>query len=179
MARDLSTSGTPGDSGDLGLDDRYTDPNLIPYETDLATGESADDALEATRQPGDQRFPVEDSSPRPVNWSVHSTEDSTQEAEFEEPYTAPQMLRDNEEADILGAEGPTDSGVDRIVDESYFENEADDLNDDEEAALLRGAANTNDDPDAGVHPDSLAPDISDDDIQPSADDLDRGTASRR
>ncbi len=176
MARDPDDSRDPGD---LGLDDRYTDPNLIPYETDPATGESADDALEATRQPGDQQFPVEDSSPRAVNWGLHPTMDSTQESEFEEPYTAPQMLRDNEETDILGAEGSSDFGVDRIVDESYFENEADDLNDDEEAALLRVAGNTNDDPDASVHPDSLTPDISDDDIQPSADDLDRGTASRR
>lgn len=166
MARDVSD--IPGDT--------FTDPSLLASETDPATGETADDALEATRQPQDQQFPVEDSSPRAVNWSVHPSQDSTQEAEFEEPYTAPEMLRDNEQTDILGTEGATDFGVDRIVDESYFENEDADLNDAEEEALLRVAG---DDPDAEVHPGSFAPDIADDDTAPSLDDLDRGTASRR
>lgn len=153
--------------------DAYTDPNLLPEETDPATGESADDALEATRQPRDQVFPVEDASPLPVNWSTNPTEDSTQEAEFEEPYDAPSGLRDNEEVDILGAEGSSDMGVDRIVDESYFEHEDEDLNDDEDMALLRLASA--DDP----HPGSQQDDISDDDIGPDNDELDRGTASRR
>jgi len=153
--------------------DLYTDPNLLPEETDPATGETADDALEATRQPHDQVFPVEDASPLPVNWSTNPTEDSTQEAEFDEPYNAPVGLRDNDEADILGTEGSSDMGVDRIVDESYFENEDDDLNDDEEDALLRTALP------GDPHPGSLQADISDDDISPGSDDLDRGAASRR
>ncbi len=153
--------------------DLYTDPNLLPEETDPATGETADDALEATRQPRDQVFPVEDASPLPVNWSTSPTEDSTQEAEFDEPYDAPVGLRDNDKADILGAEGSSDMGVDRIVDESYFQNEDDDLNDDEEDALLRTALP------GDPHPGSLQADISDDDIGPGSDDLDRGAASRR
>jgi len=153
--------------------DAYTDPNLLPEETDPATGETADDALEATRQPRDQVFPVEDASPLPVNWSTNPTEDSTQESEFEEPYDAPVGLRDNEEVDILGAEGSSDMGVDRIVGESYFENEDDDLNDAEEADLLPLALP--DDP----HPGSLQKDLSDDDTVPDADELDRGTASQR
>lgn len=154
--------------------DAYDDPNLIPNETDPATGESADDALEATRTVPEYLMPAEDASPEPVQWSTHPTEDSTQEAEWEEPFIAPvQNATGGDDTDMLAAEGSTGSGVDRVVDESYFENEDDDLNDDEEAALNRTALP--DDP----HPGTRTPDLSDGDILPTDTETTRGDAARR
>ncbi len=159
---------------DLPAGDRYADDRTLPNETDPATGESADDALEATRTVTEYLMPAEDASPEPVEWSTHPTQDSTQEAQWKEPYISPgnaATAPDNE--DILGAEGSEDIGVDRIVDESYFENEASDLNDAEDAPLRRAA--TADDP----HPGSEAPDLSDSDILASDEETTRGEASRR
>ncbi len=171
----------PADADDLDIPgDAYTDPNLIAYETDPATGETADDALEATRSGGrndaDYRFPVEDSSPLPVQWSTHPTQDSTQEAEWREVYIAPehaQSLTSDGDPEVLDAEMSSDMGVDRIVSESYFENEAGDLNDADEAALMRLAT------DADQHPGSQSPDQSDGDTLPDTDALNRGTGSQR
>ena len=154
--------------GDLAADNR-----TLPDETDPATGESADDALEATRTVSEYLMPAEDATPEPVNWSAHPTQDSTQEAEWEEPFDAPtNNATGGDDEDMLDAEGSTGSGVDRIVDESYFEQEDEDLNDAEEAPLQRAALP--DDP----HPGSQAPDLADADILP-ADDTTRGEASRR
>lgn len=154
--------------------DAYADNRTLPDETDPATGESADDALEATRVVSEYTMPAEDATPEPVNWSAHPTQDSTQEAEWEEPYDAPtNNATGGDDEDMLAAEGSTDMGVDRVVDESYFENEEDDLNDDEEEPLRRTALP--DDP----HPGSRAPDLSDEDILPTDDDTTRGEASRR
>ncbi len=154
--------------------DRYRDDRTLPDETDPATGESADDALEATRTVSEYLFPVEDASPEPVNWGTNPTQDSTQEAEWEEPFDAPQNnATGGDDTDLLAAEGSSDMGVDRVVDASYFENEEDDLNDDEEAALQQAA--TIDDP----HPGSHTPDLADADILPSDDETTRGGASRR
>lgn len=157
--------GIPGDATD--------DPNLLPDETDPATGESADDALEATRTVSEYLMPAEDASPEPVQWSTHPTVDSTQEAEWEEPLIAPfQNATGGDDTDMLAAEGATESGVDRVVDESYFEHEDDDLNDDE-AALNRAALP--DDP----HPGTQTPDLSDSDILPTDEETTRGDAARR
>ena len=117
---------------------RITAP--CPNETDPATGESADDALEATRTLSEYLMPAEDASPEPVNWSTNATQDSTQEAEWEEPFDAPgNNATGGDDEDLLAAEGSTESGIDRVVDESYFENEDDDLNDAEEEPLRRAA----------------------------------------
>ena len=75
--------------------------------------------------------------------------------------------------DMLAAEGSSDSGVDRIVDESYFEHEDADLNDAEEEPLRRAALP--DDP----HPGSHAPDTADADILPSDEETTRGESARR
>src|SRR6478672_11815602 len=118
--------------------DAFTDSRILPDETDPATGETADDALEATRTVTEYLLPAEDASPEPVNWSTNASEDSTQESEWEEPYDAPDMLRTGgDDENMLVVEGSANSGVDRVVDESYFEHEDEDLNDDEEAALQR------------------------------------------
>ncbi len=140
--------------------DAYTDARLLPDETDPATGESADDALERTRTVPEYLMPVEDASSRTVAWSVSPTQDSTQEAEWETPERAE-------------AEGVSEFGVDRIVDATYFTDEADDLNDDEAAALQRLAL-----PDA-PHPGTQEPDLRDPDVLPTTDDTTRGGASRR
>lgn len=154
--------------------DAYSDPNLLPSETDPATGESADDALEATRTVPEYLMPAEDASPEPVRWSVHPTEDSTQEAEWEEPLDAPTMnVTSGDDTDFLRAEGSSDFGVDRIVDESYFENETDDLNDAEEDPLARAALP--DEPHPGAH----TPDLADGDTLPTEAETTRGDASRR
>lgn len=158
--------GIPGDA--------YTDNRTLPDETDPATGESADDALEATRTVPEYLMPAEDASPEPVNWSGSPTQDSTQEAEWEEPFDAPgNNATGGDDEDLLAAEGSSDSGADRIVDESYFENEDDDLNDDEEAALSRLALP--DDP----HPGSSVPDVADEDILTPDDETTRGESARR
>ncbi len=162
----------PADRGAI-PGDAFADNRTLPDETDPATGESADDALEATRVVAEYELPAEDATPQPVYWSTHPTQDSTQEAQWEEPFDAPNNNAtggDNE--DILAAEGSIDMGVDRVVDESYFENEADDLNDTEAEPLRRTALP--DDP----HPGSRAPDLADADILPG-DDTTRGEASRR
>jgi hypothetical protein len=153
--------------------DAYDDPNLLPEETDPATGESADDALEETRTVSEYLMPTEDASPEPVRWSQNPTEDSTQEAEWEEPYDAPFENATGIEDTILDAPESSGMGMGRIVDESYFEHEDDDLNDDEEAALDRIA--TPDDP----HPGSEVVDVADDDTL--ADDIEttRGDSARR
>ncbi len=153
--------------------DAYDDPNTLPEETDPATGETADDALEATRTVPEYLMPAEDASPEPVQWSVHPTEDSAQESEWEEPYDAPFENATGGEDDMLDAPERNSMGVDRIVDESYFEGENDDLNDDEEAALNRVA--TPDDP----HPGSRAPDVADEDISRSDTETTRGDSARR
>lgn len=152
--------------------DAYDDPNLAPEETDPATGETADDALEATRTVPEYLMPAEDASPEPVRWSLHPTEDSAQEAEWEEPYDAPFENAPGGEGDTLDDLERTSTGIDRIVDESYFENEDDDLNDAEEAVLNRVA--TPDDP----HPGSREPDIADEDTLPT-DNTTRGDSARR
>ena len=153
--------------------DAYDDPNLLPEETDPATGETADDALEATRTVPEYLMPAEDASPEPVRWSVHPTEDSAQEAEWEQPYDAPFENATGGEDTLLDAPGSTSMGMGRIVDESYFEHEEDDLNDDEEAALNRTA--TPDDP----HPGSQAPDVADSDTLPPDTKTTRGDSARR
>src|SRR5437763_1789597 len=108
--------------------DAYDDPNLLPEETDPATGETGDDALEATRTVPEYLLPAEDASPEPVKWSLHPTEDSAQEAEWEEPYDAPFENATGIEDTTLDAPETTSMGVDRVVDESWFEREEDDLN---------------------------------------------------
>jgi hypothetical protein len=153
--------------------DAYDDPNLISEETDPATGETADDALEATRTVPEYLMPAEDASPEPVQWSVHPTEDSEQESEWEEPYDAPFENATGGQDDSLDAPERTSMGVDRIVDESYFEHEDDDLNDDEEAALNRVA--TPDD----RHPGSRTPDVADEEISRSDTGTTRGDSARR
>lgn len=166
MDEELTRGPIPGDA--------YADSRVLPNETDPATGESADDALEATRVMTEYQMPSEDASPEPVNWSTHPTQDSTQEAEWEEPFDAPDNnATGGDDEDLLAAEGATDSGVDRVVDESYFENEAADLNDAEEEPLRRVALP--DDP----HPGSNAPDLSDAAILPSDEETTRGESSRR
>jgi len=153
--------------------DAFADNRTLPNETDPATGESVDNALEATRMMSEYTMPAEDSSPRAVEWSDHPTQDSTQEPEWEEPYTAPtNNATGGDDEDMHAAEGPTGSGVDRIVDESYFEHEDDDLNDAEEEPLLRTA--TPDDP----HPGSRVPDVADEDILPG-EETTRGESARR
>jgi hypothetical protein len=153
--------------------DAHDDPNLLPEETDPATGETADDALESTRTVPEYLMPAEDASPEPVRWSVHPTEDSEQEAEWEEPYDAPFENATGSEEGMVETSDWTSAGVDRVVDESYFEHEDDDLNDDEEAALSWEALP--DDP----HPGSRTPDIADDDILPSDTETTRGNSARR
>jgi hypothetical protein len=153
--------------------DAYDDPNLLPEETDPATGETADDALEATRTVPEYLMPAEDASPIPVDWSVHPTEDSTQEAEWEEPFNAPFENATGGEDDSLNAAQRNDTSIDRIVDETYFEREGDDLNDDEEAALNR--VGTPDDP----HPDSQTPDVADEDTISTDTETTRGESARR
>lgn len=154
--------------------DAYADNRTLPDETDPATGESADDALEATRTVSEYLMPAEDASPKPVNWSSNPTQDSTQESEWEEPSDAPtNNATGGDDEDLLADEGSTESGIDRIVDESYFENEADDLNDTEEEPLRR-AALPND-----PHPGSRVPDVADEDILPSDDETTRGESARR
>ena len=44
--------------------DAFADDRTLPDETDPATGESADDALEATRTVSEYLMPAEDASPR-------------------------------------------------------------------------------------------------------------------
>jgi hypothetical protein len=154
--------------------DAYADNRTLPDETDPATGESADDALEATRDLPEYLMPAEDASPEPVEWSSNPTQDSTQEAEWEEPFDAPRNnATGGDDEDMLAAEGSSGSGMDRVVDESYFENEDDDLNDAEEAPLRRAA--TPDDP----HPGSRVPDVADEDILPPGDETTRGESARR
>lgn len=154
--------------------DAYADNRTLPNEIDPATGESADDALEATRTQTEYLMPAEDATPEPVNWSTNPTQDSTQEAEWEEPFDAPNNnATGGDDEDMLAAEGSVDSGVDRIVDESYFENEDDDLNDAEDAPLRRAALP--DDP----HPGSDVPDVADADILPPDEETTRGTSARR
>ncbi len=154
--------------------DAYADNRTLPDEIDPATGESADDALEATRTQTEYLMPVEDATPEPVNWSTNPTQDSTQEAEWEEPFDAPNNnATGGDDEDMLAAEGSIDSGVDRIVDASYFENEEADLNDDEDGPLRRAALP--DDP----HPGSETPDLSDADILPPDEETTRGTSARR
>lgn len=154
--------------------DDYTDNRTLPSESDPATGESADDALEATRTQTESLMPAEDATPEPVNWSTHPTQDSTQEAEWEEPFDAPtNTATGGDDEDLLAAEGSVDSGVDRVVDESYFEHEDDDLNDAEEEPLRRAALP--DDP----HPGSRVPDIADADILPTDAETTRGDSARR
>ncbi len=120
--------------------DAYADDRTLPDATDPATGESADDALETTRTVPEYRMPAEDASPEPVNWSTHPTQDSTQEAEWEEPLIAPENDATGGEEDILASETLSDMGVDRVVDASYFAREADDLNDDTDVPLRRIAS---------------------------------------
>lgn len=154
--------------------DRYTDDRTLPNETDPATGESADDALEATRTRTEYLMPAENATPEPVNWSTHPTQDSTQESQWKEPYLPPDNAATalyNE--DFLDDRVPENSGLDRVVDESYFENEQDDLNDAEDAPLRRAALP--DDP----HPGSDAPDVADADILASNEETTRGESSRR
>lgn len=166
MDEERERGATPGNA--------FTDNRTLPNETDPATGESADDALEATRTVPEYLMPAEDASPEPVNWSGNPTQDSTQEAEWEEPFDAPTNLATGgDDQDMLAAEGSTESGIDRIVDESYFEDEENDLNDDEEAALHRVALQ--DDP----HPGSRVPDVADGDILASDDETTRGESARR
>lgn len=154
--------------------DAYADNRTLPDETDPATGESADDALEATRTVPEYLMPAEDASPEPVNWSSNPTQDSTQEAEWEEPFDAPgNNATGGDDEDLLAAEGSTGSGIDRVVDESYFEREEEDLNDGEEAALRRAAL-----PDE-PHPGSGVPDVADEDILPPGDETTRGESARR
>lgn len=154
--------------------DAYADNRILPDETDPATGESADDALEATRTVPEYLMPAEDASPEPVNWSGSPTQDSTQEAEWEEPFDAPDNnATGGDDEDMLAAEGSTESGIDRIVDESYFENEGGDLNDDEDAPLRRVALP--DDP----HPGSDVPDVADEDILSPDEETTRGDSARR
>ena len=154
--------------------DAYADNRTLPNEVDPATGESADDALEATRTVSEYVMPTEDASPKPVNWSTSATQDSTQESEWEEPSDAPtNTATGGDDEDLLAAEGSSGSGIDRIVDESYFENEVDDLNDAEEAPLRRAA--TPDDP----HPGSHVPDVADEDILATDDETTRGESARR
>jgi hypothetical protein len=154
--------------------DVYADNRTLPNETDPATGESADDALEATRTVPEYLMPAEDASPEPVNWSSNPTQDSTQEAEWEEPFDAPtNNATGGDDEDLLAAEGSSGSGIDRVVDASYFENEEDDLNDAEEESLRRAA--TPDDP----HPGSHVPDVADEDILPPGDETTRGESARR
>lgn len=145
MSQDIPSLPIPGDA--------YVDARLLPAETDPATGESADDALEMTRVVREYLMPVEDASPYAVRWPISPTQDSTQEAEWE-------------------SEGLSELGVDRIVDATYLENAADDLNDDEEAALQRIAL-----PDT-PHPGASAPDLTDPDVLPSDEETTRGAASR-
>ncbi len=118
--------------------DAYADDRTLPDATDPATGESADDALEATRTSPEEQMPAEDASPLPVAWSTHATQDSTQEAEWEMPYRPPENnATGGDDEDILASEGSSDMGVDRVVDASYFAHEADDVNDDDDAPLRR------------------------------------------
>ena len=153
---------------------RYADDRTLPDETDPATGESADDALEATRTVSEYLMPAEDASPRAVNWSSHPTEDSTQEAEWEEIADPPtNNATGGDDEDLFAAEGSTESGLDRVVDESYFENEDEDLNDAEEEPLRRAALP--DDP----HPGSNVPDVADEDILASDSETTRGDSARR
>lgn len=159
---------------DLPTGDRYADDRTLPDETDPATGETADDALEATRTVSEYLMPTEDASPRAVEWSTHPTQDSAQEAEWEEPSDSPDNADTaTEERDLVSDDNATEIGVDRIVDESYFENADADLNDAEDTPLRRAALS--DDP----HPGSNAPDLTDSDILPSDEETTRGTASRR
>ncbi len=152
--------------------DSFPDPLAIPAETDPATGETADDALEDTREIIEYRFPAEDASPRAVAWSTHPTEDSTQEAEWEQPLIAPEEAPVHADLpDAYGEERLSEFGVDRIVDERYFEDEADDLNDVEEALLQRLALP--DDP----HPESEEPDRADADTLLSDEETTRGTGA--
>jgi hypothetical protein len=154
--------------------DVYADNRTLPNETDPATGESADDALEATRTVPEYLMPAEDASPEPVNWSTNATQDSTQEAEWEEPFDAPDNnATGGDDEDMLADEGSSGSGADRVVDESYFENEDDDLNDAEEEPLRRAALP--DDP----HPCSGVPDVADEDILSPGDETTRGESARR
>jgi hypothetical protein len=154
--------------------DAYADNRTLPNEIDPATGESADDALEATRTQAEYLMPAEDASPEPVNWSSNPTQDSTQEAEWEEPFDPPtNNATGGDDEDMLAAEGSSGSGIDRVVDESYFENEDDDLNDAEEEPLRRAALP--DDP----HPGSRVPDVADEDILPPDDETTRGQSARR
>jgi hypothetical protein len=153
--------------------DQYDDPNLVPEETDPATGETADDALEATRTVPEYLMPAEDASPEPVRWSTHPTVDSDQESEWEEPFDAPFENATGGEDNSLDAPERTSMGVDRIVDETYFEREDEDLNDAEEAALNRVALP--DDP----HPGSQVPDAADEDTVPDDAETTRGESSRR
>lgn len=158
--------------------DAYDDPNLLPEETDPATGETADDALEASRSEPrrdvpEYLMPAEDASPRAIDWSTHPTQDSTQEAEWREPLTSPtnaETAEDDGGSDLFSEVG-TSNGVDRIVDESYFLHEEDDLNDAEDDALLRAA--TDDDP----HPGSQTPDPSDADTLLDEGETRRGKSS--
>lgn len=159
---------------DLPAGDIYADDRTLPNETDPATGETADDALEATRTVSEYLMPAEDASPRAVQWSTHPTQDSAQEAEWEEPFSAPDNAETaTEEEDLLSGDLATEIGVDRVVGESYFDNAYDDLNDAEDAPLHRAASP--DDP----HPGSNAPDLTDSDILPSDEETTRGDASRR
>jgi hypothetical protein len=154
--------------------DSYPDPRLIPAGIDPALGETADDALEETRRVAEYLLPAEDAAPRAVGWSTHPTQDSTQEAEWEQPQRAPEQTPTHADLpDAVRDEALGEFGVDRIVDERYFEDEADDVDDVQEALLERLALA--DDP----HPQTAAPDLADPDTLLSEEETTRGTGAAR